>query len=272
MERQYLTLDEIHDLLSDMLRLVDTICRAEGIRYFLSGGTLLGAVRHKGFIPWDDDMDIAMLRADYERFAAHFREWRSSERFDILDCRRGRSIFPFLKVVDTTTRVQENFTAKGISNGVWVDVFPLDAVPKDAASLFKRRNRLDLLRNFIVADPTVGSSALAKLAKRIVCPFVSRLDASEYARRVDACGKEADARARSSIDEGTGVVADIVAEGTPSRVYDEALFEPIEMAFEDRSYLAPAGFERMLEIQYGDWRTPPAENDRAVHTFEAYRL
>ena len=68
MERQYLTLDEIHDLLGDMLRLVDTICRAEGIRYFLSGGTLLGAVRHKGFIPWDDDIDLMMPRPEFERF------------------------------------------------------------------------------------------------------------------------------------------------------------------------------------------------------------
>ncbi len=270
MER--LTIDDMKSIELEIADEIDRMCREHGVGYFLAYGSLLGAARHGGFIPWDDDMDIAMLRADYERFAAHFREWRSSERFDILDCRRGKSIFPFLKVVDTTTRVQENFTAKGISNGVWVDVFPLDAVPKDAAALFKRRNRLDLLRNFIVADPTVGSSALAKLAKRIVCPFVSHLDASEYARRVDACGKEADARARASADEATGMVADIVAEGTPERTYDEALFEPIEMAFEDRSYLAPAGFERMLEIQYGDWRTPPAENDRAVHTFEAYRL
>lgn len=250
MER--LTIDDMKSIELEIADEIDHMCREHGVGYFLAYGSLLGAARHGGFIPWDDDMDIAMLRADYERFAAHFREWRSSERFDILDCRRGKSIFPFLKVVDTTTRVQENFTAKGISNGVWVDVFPLDAVPKDAAALFKRRNRLDLLRNFIVADPTVGSSALAKLAKRIVCPFVSHLDASA--------------------DEATGMVADIVAEGTPERAYDETLFEPIEMAFEDRSYLAPAGFERMLEIQYGDWRTPPAENDRAVHTFEAYRL
>ena len=99
MER--LTIDDMKSIELEIADEIDRMCREHGVGYFLAYGSLLGAARHGGFIPWDDDMDIAMLRADYERFAAHFREWRSSERFDILDCRRGKSIFPFLKVVDT---------------------------------------------------------------------------------------------------------------------------------------------------------------------------
>lgn len=270
MER--LTIDDMKSIELEIMDEIDRVCRDHGLGYCLAYGSLLGAMRHGGFIPWDDDMDVTMMRADYERFARNFRSWRSSERFDVLDCRQDQSIFPFLKVVDTTTRVQENFTAKGIQNGVWVDVFPLDAVPHDPRRLFSRRNRLDLLRNFIVADPTVGSSAIARLAKRIVCPFVSRLDASEYARRIDEIGRKADIDARASASSNELMVADIVAEGTLGRIFEEGLFDPMEVAFEDRRYFAPSGYERLLELQYGDWRTPPAEDDRAVHTCEAYRL
>ena len=68
MEHTYLTMDGIHAVCLDMLRAVDEVCRAENIQYFLSGGTLLGAVRHQGFIPWDDDVDLMMPRPEYERF------------------------------------------------------------------------------------------------------------------------------------------------------------------------------------------------------------
>lgn len=269
MER--LTIEDMKAIELEIMDEIDRICRAHGLGYCLAYGSLLGAARHGGFIPWDDDMDVTMMRADYEQFAANFSSWCRVDRFKLLDCRQGGSIFPFLKVVDSTTRVQENFTAKGIANGVWVDVFPIDAVPASPQALFKRRNRLDLLRNFIVADPNVGSSAMAKLAKRVVCPLVSHFDASEYARRVDECGREADEKARS---EGSfSAVADIVGEGTLSRLYDASAFDDVvEMDFEDRRYLAPVGYDRVLETQYGDWRTPPAEGDRAVHVCEAYRL
>ncbi len=268
---QRLTIDDMKAIELEIMDEIDRICRAHGIAYHLAYGSLLGAARHKGFIPWDDDMDITMLRADYERFAAHFAEWCAVDRFELLTCYDGHSIFPFLKAVDTTTRVHENFTSKDISNGVWVDIFPLDALPAHPERLLRQRGRLDLMRNFIVADPSVGSNALAKIAKRVVCPFVSHLDASAYARRIDACAKEADALARSS-SEGGNVVADIVAVGSARCAYDRALFETVELPFEDRRYLAPAGYERILEIQYGDWRTPPDPDNRPVHTFEAYRL
>ena len=147
-----------------------------------------------------------------------------------------------------------------------MDIFPLDDVDGESAGAFRRNGRLSLVRNFIVADPSVGSSGFVKLAKRVVCPFARRLDAVSYARRIDenACA--------ACAGRASGTVADIVGEGRPDRVFPKKLFEPIEMKFEGRSYLAPAGYERFLEIQYGDWRTPPPTSAREVHVCEAYRL
>ncbi len=261
-----ITVDEMKQIELEIMDEFDRICRQEGIDYFIGYGTLLGAVRHGGFIPWDDDMDVLMLRGDYERFVSGFDRWRKGERFDLVNYRDEHSIYPFTKMVDVTTVVYENFVAKDIASGVWIDIFPLDDVDPADNAVFKRHARLELTRNFIVADPSVGSSLPIKLAKRIVCPFASKLDPAVYAAKVDE-------NAKNAFGEGSSeVVADVVGEGKPRLRFPKTLFKPMEMQFEGRSYLAPEGFEQFLEIQYGDWKTPPAETDREIHVFEAYRL
>ncbi|MCB5604020.1 LicD family protein, partial [Bifidobacterium breve] len=102
MER--LTIDDMKEIQLELMDELDRVCREQGITYFLAYGSLLGAVRHGGFIPWDDDMDVVMLRADYERLIAGFDEWKSSDRFSLVWYRDGKSIYSFVKLVDTTTR------------------------------------------------------------------------------------------------------------------------------------------------------------------------
>ena len=174
--------------------------------------------------------------------------------------------YSFVKLVDTTTRVLENFVDKKTSTGVWVDIFPLEDLKPGDRRPYRKNALLSLVRGFIVADPSVGSSAFVKLVKRIVCPFARRLDALKYARAIDENARDANRGERSD------VVADIV--GTENKIFEfpRSLFDPVEMPFEDRVFLAPAGYERFLELQYGDWRAIPGDDDREIHTFEAYRL
>lgn len=263
---QRLTVEEMKQIELELMDEFDRICREQGITYFLGYGTLLGAVRHGGFIPWDDDMDVLMMRSEYERFVAGFEEWKSNERFSLAWYRDGESIYPFAKLIDNNTLVYENFSRKEQASGVWVDLFPLDNVDVCNLQPFKRGQRLELKRNFIVADPSVGSSFFIKLVKRIVCPFARHFNVVKCARAIDenamqACG-----------GKQTDVVADIVGEGKVNLLFPKQLFEPIEMNFEGRSYLAPSGFEEFMTIQYGNWRKPPAESDRDIHVCEAYRL
>lgn len=246
---------------------IDRVCREHGLRYFLAYGSLIGAARHQGFIPWDDDMDIMMLRTDYETFVANFNDWRGDERFAVESYRDGVHYSTFAKVVDNTTAVRENFLRKNIVSGVWVDVFPIDYLGDSAAPVLKKIGRLSWTRSFVVADPNVGSSALTRLVKRIVCPFVANRDPRDYSRRIDelaqTCG-EADTATR------LGYLLDGNIEGY--FMDRELLDETIELPFEGRSYLAPAAYDELLTRTYGDWRTPPAEGSRAVHTAEAVRL
>lgn len=189
MER--LTIDDMKEIQLELMDELDRVCREQGITYFLAYGSLLGAVRHGGFIPWDDDMDVVMLRADYERLIAGFDEWKSSDRFSLAWYRDGKSIYSFVKLVDTTTRVLENFVDKKTSTGVWVDIFPLEDLKPGDRRPYRKNALLSLVRGFIVADPSVGSSAFVKLVKRIVCPFARRLDALKYARAIDENARDA---------------------------------------------------------------------------------
>lgn len=264
-----LSIDEMKRIELEVMDEIDRVCREQGIPYFMAFGTLLGAVRHGGFIPWDDDIDIVMLREDYERFVAGYPSWSSGSRFKLLNCRDGESIFQFSKLTDATTVAYENFIEKSRFNGVWVDIFPLDFVNRSDRAAFNRvmrkRARLELVRNCIVTDSKVGTNGFVKLAKRIVCPLAKHLDASACALRIDTL-------AQTWRDTPTDEVACIAATMDCEMVYPLGIFDPIDLPFEDRVYSAPAGYEQFLTLRYGDWRQLPPESERIIHTFEAYAL
>lgn len=259
-----LTIDEMKGIELEIMDELDAVCKAHGVQYFLGYGSLLGAVRHGGFIPWDDDMDVVMMRDQYEILMEHFNEWRSSDRFQLVSYRDKSSIYQFAKIVDATTIVYENFVGRKYATGVWVDLFPLEDFSQEGAKLRGEYRRVGLLRSFAVADPSVGSSGFVKLAKRVVCPLAKRKDPYELAARLDDIAQRI---GRESAD----AVTDVLGEDG-KKVFPKSLFEPIRMKFEDREYDAPAGYEEYLSLQYGDWRTPPPSEQRLVHVMEAYRL
>lgn len=125
MEDQILTLDELKTLQLGILTDVDSFCRSQNLRYSLAYGTLLGAVRHKGFIPWDDDIDIWMLREDYEKFRRIYK----SDRYYLVDSSSHVEL-PYGKVCDNETILIENAN-HSFSPGVFIDIFPVDFLPID---------------------------------------------------------------------------------------------------------------------------------------------
>lgn len=118
-----LSYSDLRTIQIDILKFVNGFCQRNGIRYSLAYGSLLGAVRHKGYIPWDDDIDIAMLRDDYERFSLEFNKIESPYHF--YDCRNDKDVhIGFGKVADTRTIIIEGADTKNL--GVAIDVFPID--------------------------------------------------------------------------------------------------------------------------------------------------
>lgn len=265
MER--LTIEDMKSIELEIMDEIDRVCVSHGVQYYLGYGSLLGAVRHGGFIPWDDDMDIVMMRDQYELLMDHFNEWRTTDRFKLVSYRDKSSIYQFAKIVDTTTVIYENFVGKKAATGVWVDIFPLERFDKQAEGLLKQHRRIGLLRSFAVTDPSTGTNGFVKLVKRVVCPFVQNQDLFELAHRLDDIALRVNDSSHDS-----DCVIDVLGEGRSDKTYPVSLFSPIRMKFEDREYYAPAGYEEFLTTEYGDWRTPPAESARPVHVMEAYRL
>ena len=119
-----ITLAEKKQLMLSVMDEIDAFCRENGLTYFLVGGTLLGAVRHKGFIPWDDDMDIGLPRKDYERLIREFRS--GSGKVRVFDFRNKEDYFwPSAKAVAENTVLYELDDRKH-PIGVFIDVFPFD--------------------------------------------------------------------------------------------------------------------------------------------------
>lgn len=126
----------LHQRELNLLKQIITICEAEGINYWLSGGSLLGAIKYKGIIPWDDDIDVAMLRPDYDRFiAAATEKFKHSTQYGIInDLNDPDYGVTWSKITDKNTRIEEDF--KFSSQTVFIDIMPFDKVADSAVLRF----------------------------------------------------------------------------------------------------------------------------------------
>ena len=131
-----------------MLECIDKVCREHHLRYYLWAGTMLGAVRHKGFIPWDDDMDICMPRPDYDLLLAHCHEWMPAPFEVVGPHNRSDYPYPFAKVEDSSTTVLER-PDFNFPEGIYVDIFPIDGIPSDKAVATKHLKKYKFWRHLL---------------------------------------------------------------------------------------------------------------------------
>ena len=140
--RKQLSLRDLKKIEIEILDNLDSFCKSNNIRYSLGEGTLIGAARHKGFIPWDDDIDVIMLRDDFERFKTHY----SDERFRLIYT-HDKGIFPFfyMRLSDNKTIVDFPDIDPYYEGGVWIDILPIDNIPDSDKNLRKRVKMLAFL-------------------------------------------------------------------------------------------------------------------------------
>ena len=238
-EKQPLSLEERHDIILDIMKDIDSFCRSHDIKYTISAGTMLGAVRHGGFIPWDDDADLFMLREDFDRFAHIYK----SDKYHLLYNTRKSDEFlatGFIKISDPDTVVKNNSTRT--SYGVYVDIFPLDAVPAEPKSRHKYMHKLISLHN--------------RLYHRQQKDIISYLKA--YRHSLDWWWNKLDSEVHSGIYDDSGWVAQVIGTDNYRTVLKREVFDDLkDIEFESHKFLGFSDPHSYLSMLYGpDYMTP----------------
>jgi len=256
---------ELKEAELEIFRAFLTVCEKLQLRYYVLGGTLLGAVRHQGFIPWDDDIDIGMPRADYEVFVAEGQKYLPEHLF--IQTHRTDPAYPnnFAKIRNSNTAFIESAVKDiPINHGVFVDVFPLDRCEeKKKRKRFEALNTLYGLRLYLVFSlerPRRLRTTLFNTALKILFPS---------GRRV----VEKRERLYTSMPAGPLMANFSGAWGEKEIMPAQWYAEPKVLSFEGLEVNAPAEYEKWLTHVYGDYRKlPPVEKQVTHHYTEVIDL
>lgn len=254
---------ELKATLLEMLAWFHDFCGAHSLRYYVLGGTMLGAVRHRGFIPWDDDIDVGMPRADYERLAAEMAGAETGKyRLETPRSPAADFLYTFSKLYDTTTTLVEN-TRKRTRRGVYLDLFPLDGLG-DTWEESKRRFRPINLRFDLLlaraAGVRSGRSGWKNLAVRLAPLLPDGLvENKALQRRIDELCRERDF-------DRCKYGGNLLGAWRFKEVMERRIMgEPTPYSFEGLTVYGAEHGEEYLTHLYGDWRTLPPPEQRVTH-------
>lgn len=267
-DRRYLSHEELQQEELRLLLAFDSLCKQHGLRYSLQAGTLLGAVRHKGFIPWDDDVDVSMPRPDYERLLTLSDAMPAP--LGLLTPRNSAFPLPYAKVVTTSVRAQEEVAEGVMEEYLWIDVFPIDGAfdsDDENAKVQARLNRCMRMSSWAAYGAYPGDSAAKKLVKTIARPFFKAFHAK---RRMLAC---ADAVAQNPGYEQAKRVCSFTGGGKSGWSLSKPEYEAmVAVELEGFEFPAMGCWEEYLTKCYGDYMTLPPEEKRATHSLRAWRV
>ena len=256
--------DDARIITLDILKSVAFYCDCNGIQYFLAYGTLLGAVRHKGYIPWDNDIDIYVPRPDYEKLRSIVKRKPVHNTIDILDFNENKT-FPFLKAVDNRTVLAEKYMVTEELLGVYVDIFPLDGLPdnkNDAFKLLKKSAFLNKLYSLSNYRFNTGSSRTIRILKDLFYPISRLLPKKRICNKLDGLCEV------YSYNSSKYVGNIVWGYGTREFLHKEWFVKTCEIEFEDGVFHAPINYDEYLKAIYGDYMTLPSVEDRVIHYFD----
>lgn len=262
-----MSLEDLKKIQLEILDYVSSFCEKNKINYWLDCGTLLGAVRHNGYIPWDDDIDIGMLREDYDKFIKLFN--KQNDKYKVYSIENNKKFnYPYAKVLDTTTVLYEPDMKYGKKSCINIDVFVYDNAPdndKKLEKIFKKRDFL-LICNVVKTSPhfATKSNFVQKILRYVgyyafkILPvgFFSKLIISNSSKY-----KNYNTRRVGNFTSYSKVVAE-----------KEIFSSFIKMPFEGNEYNVPIGYDKWLKLFYKDYmQLPPVEKRKSTHKFVAFK-
>lgn len=259
---------EIKECLFGIMVYFDKICKKYGLRYSLYAGTLLGAVRHKGFIPWDDDIDVLMPYPDYLKFIQipeinsvgnrYFLHYATTETKN-----KETYIFPFPKLEDEATQIKFNSTKD--QGGAYIDIFPLTGFPSEQKQLESYSKNILNLRPKIPRATIVGNGFLRKIRNKYY-----RYNYKKYRDEYIDLIKSTNYETAEKVGQNVWPVNDGQDIG---EVFPKSWFESYTtLAFEGYEFMVISNYIELLELEYGDWKKLPPESERVgTHDFSLYK-
>lgn len=258
-----LSISECRDIQLTILREIDNFAKINGLRYSLGYGSMLGAVRHKGFIPWDDDIDIIMPREDYEKFKSKYK----SDLYEIVSSDSDGYFYPFMKLVDKNTYVKmaDNATI----HGIWIDIFPIDKIPNNPffRKIFLLRSFW--LRSLLISATTDFSEKIIKKKKlkrflKILCEIFGKQNVVKHYEKLN----------KKYVSKNKKYFSCLSSPYTLKEVYDaDELFDNLKKyEFENYEFNGINNYDSYLKMLYGDYMKLPSFDKRRTHRIEAWRL
>ncbi len=253
-------------------RIFAEICERHHLRYFMVGGTMLGAIRHKGFIPWDDDMDVAMPRPDYEKFIEIVRD-ELPAGYTFLNYKQDADYMRyFSRIVDKNVRVTNASNTKKLVENAWLDIFPLDGMPRTAPGRMIHFWHLTVWRFFYHASCFKQLVNLRRPGRpkyqQLLIKFMqtthigANLDTKKLMARIERL------LLKYPYDEAKYMVSLFGAYMTREIVDKKLLGEGEMYSFETLKLRGPEQYDAFLTHFFGDYMTPPKDADKDKHNIQ----
>lgn len=267
-KRECLSRDEAVNELVSLLLTFDAFCQEHSLRYSLYAGTLLGAVRHRGFIPWDDDLDVCMPRPDYDKLLSLAGQLPDGYGL-VLPSFPGYSC-PFSKFVNLGIVAQERISEGVYEGRLWMDVFPVDGAPLSEDGRRGAQSHLNILYKIATwanYGPVKGDGVFKSTIKLIARAVLS---AEHFKGRMMEL---LDHLSRNPGYEGAENVTCYAACLKNGWTLPKKAFETtVPMSFEGRQFPAMSCWDAGLRQWYGDYMVLPPESARVTHSYKAWRI
>ena len=262
-----LNLKEIKKIELSILLQLDEYCKQNSLKYYLTYGTLLGAVRHKGFIPWDDDIDVCMPRTDYEKFLSEMEHKPINSSLEVCEPRFGNLDMPYCKVFAKNTVVATKYVTDKANARLWIDVFPVDGLPADLAIVAQISKKCKFYRTMLglcSANLGEGTTEFRKWSKYFLKPLANMYGKSNLINKLSEIAKQYSY-------ESSCYVGNIFY-GVQDRMLKSEFEKSIEVEFEGYKFPTFSCWDSYLRGLYGDYMQLPPVDKRRTHNMEAYLL
>ena len=258
---------EFKQLLLEEMTYFDEFCTKHEITYFLFYGSMLGAARHGGFIPWDDDIDVAVPYIDYIKLVNLFNQ--ESARYKLVSFQtNSKYTLPLPKIIDTKTKlIQDYHRYEKVDLGIYIDIFVFNGVPdkKDAGEKYLNKAKR-MTKGWIHATSefeVTSGNLVFNILKYIYHTPNRIIGYKYYLEKMNSLAKKYDFYSSIYVSNLSFVNIDCL--------YLLEDFVPIRMKFENREFVMPKGYDRLLTQRYGDWRKLPEINmQKSEHRYKCY--